>query len=582
MKKKLVLCLLLAAVCLWMAHGFAESAGSDFVISGDVLVKYQGSTSSVNVPDGVRVIGGGAFAGNKNIVTVVLPSSVKEIEGGAFQNCSNLQYVITGGNLSVIGSYAFDGCPKLNDSFRYDVAHVSDTAFGKITAAEEPEDSTPETPVGGEGASHPVSTGKPTSDDPAGEQDTPPAGTGDHQRPAPAAGSLKIVIQPFIVQAAMGDEVEFTVLAVGSADIRYQWMQSSDGETWHKIESNSAAFHHADTETLSFTLKETTANRKYRCFITDGVNNLFSDTVFVRLGQEPAQPVTPPSQSAYDDSDEYVAAPVISAWLIGADSAKILWTPVMYATAYELYRSENGGEPLLLRTLTETSCVDDSLDFSAVKTYGYSVTARLSVPGMPDLTQTRLSKEARVEAFAPPTGISIWQKTATSVEIVWEPVNRATSYEVYRSENGGDFHLLVSVTGFSYTDQGLDFSQNTYSYRIRAVLHRQNDGIYIESAFSDTVEAEETITAIDVQELARDGLVYTITPEGAVVTAYQGNATSLTIPSTIRNGNREYTVIGIGPGVFRYNKTLISIKLPNTIKYIETAAFAYCSAFVDQ
>ncbi|MBR5110963.1 MAG: leucine-rich repeat domain-containing protein [Clostridia bacterium] len=129
MKKGRALCLLLAAACFWMA--LVPAAGSaDFDISGDVLVSYHGSESSVNVPDGVRVIGSGAFAGNQSLVTVVLPGSVKEIGSGAFRNCVHLQYVITGG-LSVIGSYAFDGCPMLNDSFRYDAANVSDTAFGK-------------------------------------------------------------------------------------------------------------------------------------------------------------------------------------------------------------------------------------------------------------------------------------------------------------------------------------------------------------------------------------------------------------------------------------------------------------------
>ena len=74
---------------------------------------------------------------------------------------------------------------------------------------------------------------------------------------------------------------------------------------------------------------------------------------------------------------------------------------------------------------------------------------------------------------------------------------------------------------------------------------------------------------------------YTITPDGAVVSAYKGWATALTIPSTISIGNKTYTVIGIGPNVFRGNKTLKTISLPTTIRVIETGAFAYCNAMID-
>ena len=50
---------------------------------------------------------------------------------------------------------------------------------------------------------------------------------------------------------------------------------------------------------------------------------------------------------------------------------------------------------------------------------------------------------------------------------------------------------------------------------------------------------------------------------------------------TEKKGNLTYPVIGIGPNVFRGNKTLKTISLPNTIRVIETGAFAYCNAMID-
>ena len=113
------------------------STDSDFTIDGSALIKYNGKASFATVPKGVRVIRGGAFAGNKTITTVYLPDSVEEIEGGAFENCSNLQTVVTSGNskLSAIGSSAFSGCPKLNTAFAFDVGSVSDSALTQHTNA---------------------------------------------------------------------------------------------------------------------------------------------------------------------------------------------------------------------------------------------------------------------------------------------------------------------------------------------------------------------------------------------------------------------------------------------------------------
>ncbi|MBR3019285.1 MAG: leucine-rich repeat protein [Clostridia bacterium] len=477
MKKSHVLCLLLALACIWLAYVPAEGiADADFEISGDVLTGYRGSASTVYVPDGVRVIGGGAFAGNRSISTVVLPGSVREISGGAFRNCANLQYVISGGSLSVIGGYAFDGCPKLNTSFRYDVANVSDTAFGEVKAVKEEAGSNGAKAENGKSETKPS---QPAEDAPAAEETAP------------------------------------------------------SGETAAALPQNGS-----------------------------------------------------------NETSEYTAAPDIWARLVSNNAARIQWMPVMYATGYELYRSVNSGEPKLLCTLADTAYTDDSLNFAKVKTYSYFVKALLSIPDMPAVTETGLSREALVGDFPAPAGVSAWQNSASSASVCWDPVNLATSYEIYRSANGaeGEYALVKTVSAaeinkrsdFSYTDSGLDFSRNTYCYKLRAVLSRPDDGVYIESGYSEAAAVEETFTALDVREIEENGLVYITTPEGAVVSAYKGGAENLTIPSKIQYGNREYTVIGIGPGVFRYNTTLKSIKLPSTLKYIETAAFAYCSAFIDR
>ena len=48
---------------------------------------------SLNIPEGVKVINGAAFALCGNLVSVTIPSSVTSIIGGAFQECSNLSSI---------------------------------------------------------------------------------------------------------------------------------------------------------------------------------------------------------------------------------------------------------------------------------------------------------------------------------------------------------------------------------------------------------------------------------------------------------------------------------------------------------
>ena len=445
------------------------STDSDFTIDGSALIKYNGKASFATVPKGVRVIRGGAFAGNKTITTVYLPDSVEEIEGGAFENCSNLQTVVTSGNskLSAIGSSAFSGCPKLNTAFAFDVGSVSDSALTQHTNA-------------------PKASPKPT---PAVKATALPAArptAAVSASPIPASSlagydDFKIIMQPLSVPAAAGDPVSFSVLALCDGDVQYQWLYSRDGSDWPEIKSNSSTFHGAATNELSFMVSPANAKYSFRCRVSDGSRVLISNIVSV--------------------------------------------LPV-------------NGSPAVL-------------------------------PGYP--------AETADDFFGAPSTIGAWQETDTSVTIIWAPVEMASSYELYRSDNGGAAELIAVLTDYSYLDTGLDLLGNNYSYAVAAVT--QAEGQVIRSELSDEVQAEKLVTVQNGIEL--DGVGYIFTADGAVVIAYKGTASNLIIPASVQKGNLTYPVIGIGPNVFRGNKTLKTISLPNTIRVIETGAFAYCNAMID-
>jgi hypothetical protein len=95
----------------WVDNFLAGTTGEgDFLISGNVLVAYRGSSSEVNVPDGVYLIAGEVFYGHDEIEKLSLPESLKVIGEGAFEGCSALSDVAFGSDIEAVKDRAFADC----------------------------------------------------------------------------------------------------------------------------------------------------------------------------------------------------------------------------------------------------------------------------------------------------------------------------------------------------------------------------------------------------------------------------------------------------------------------------------------
>jgi hypothetical protein len=91
------------------------AADEEFVTVGDsVLVKYNGDTTDVSVPEGIKYIAG-AFTGNETLTSVTLPSSVVRVADGEFRGCTALKSATFNGNDTKIGSFTFMDCSSLTE-----------------------------------------------------------------------------------------------------------------------------------------------------------------------------------------------------------------------------------------------------------------------------------------------------------------------------------------------------------------------------------------------------------------------------------------------------------------------------------
>lgn len=91
----------------------AVATASDFEMDGNKLVKYSGTEEAVTIPDGIKIIGEEAFAGNDNLVRVDIGNQVESVGYRAFAECDNLRTINVGDGVEEIGTAAFSNNKEL-------------------------------------------------------------------------------------------------------------------------------------------------------------------------------------------------------------------------------------------------------------------------------------------------------------------------------------------------------------------------------------------------------------------------------------------------------------------------------------
>ena len=106
----------------------------DFEIKGGVLVKYNGVSVNVTIPDSVKMIRSEAFA-QSAIESVSIPDSVEELPASAFQGCKYLKSVRMPDGVKAIPHHCFSGCAALSSiSLPEGLREIGESAFNGCAA----------------------------------------------------------------------------------------------------------------------------------------------------------------------------------------------------------------------------------------------------------------------------------------------------------------------------------------------------------------------------------------------------------------------------------------------------------------
>ncbi len=108
------------------------------VIAAHVLYKYKGAmpeNTSVDIPEGVRVINFNAFENCANMTSVTIPEGVADIGSYAFKGCTGLTSLTIPGTVKMIGAAAFADCTGLTSlTINEGVENIQNAAFDGCTA----------------------------------------------------------------------------------------------------------------------------------------------------------------------------------------------------------------------------------------------------------------------------------------------------------------------------------------------------------------------------------------------------------------------------------------------------------------
>ncbi len=95
----------------------AVQEDTEWLIRDNVLLRYGGhhNVYTLQIPEGVKVIGAGAFENCRGIIRFELPEGIEKICAHAFRNCRELSQINLPRSLQIIMEGAFENCTSLKD-----------------------------------------------------------------------------------------------------------------------------------------------------------------------------------------------------------------------------------------------------------------------------------------------------------------------------------------------------------------------------------------------------------------------------------------------------------------------------------
>jgi fibronectin type 3 domain-containing protein len=215
------------------------------------------------------------------------------------------------------------------------------------------------------------------------------------------------------------------------------------------------------------------------------------------------------SKSAETNAKSALGTPVIRVTADSETAVTVSWNLVTGAEGYEIYRSTklNGAESKLGSAGKTATSYIDNRDVKPGTTYWYQVCAvdAGGIPGDKSAPESAKTK-GRSPENVPPASVQATPESETSIVIIWEQVDAATEYEIYRADSKeGNYGDPIGKTDkLTYTDNDL-LPGRTYYYKIKSLMADGNKSAFSIDASATTKGALGDEDLLPAPEISRTG-----------------------------------------------------------------------------
>ena len=412
---------------------------------GNMVFWHYTKLTEVTIPKGVKRIGDCAFTGCTGLTSVVIPESVQSIGDFAFSECTGLTSVSIPSSVKTIGVSAFAYCSSLiTVEIPAGMTYISRDTFNACTSL------------------YAVKIPKSVKE--------------INSRAFKACDSLERVyyagsevnweniyiwnankcLTDATIYYNYKDSIELPRLAAPMVTIAHDeqsgivtlaWDPVSSADRYEVWRATSKSGKYTKVTTVKGELWEenATAGKTYYYKIkavnpaNTSINSGFSNIVFVSVR---------------------CATPKLAVNTGSAGKPVLTWNKITGAKKYEIHRSINGGAFKKLTTVTKLTYTDTKATEGAQCTYkvkalgsSSSYNGNFSETGSCYVTCAAPALTAKVDTVSGKPTLS------------WKKITGAAGYAIYRSENGGAYQLLTTVTGVTYKDTATS-ADNQYSYYV--------------------------------------------------------------------------------------------------------------------
>ena len=285
-------------------------------------------------------------------------------------------------------------------------------------------------------------------------------------------GSRKYMAESESVSIQIGvktpDNLNVTISGTGSMSVSwngdpladyYMLYRSTDNSNWTLVKS----VYGVNTVTYGLTEGETYYFRVKAVRTINGVARYsnYSNSVGCTLG------INAPGSLS-----------VISA---NRNSVTLEWDSVVGATGYRLYRAEEDGEYVLVKTVTGTTTKNYNL--SSDITYTYRIAAIMESETHTYKSNYTYSEPIRL-ALDPVENLCVEKYLSSGVSLTWDQVEGATGYRLYRTGEDGVARLVKTVSGNSTNTYSLVAGQ-CYGFSIKPIC--KSGAVTVNGSVCETV-----------------------------------------------------------------------------------------------